>query len=193
MKAELVRAIEVLKAGGVVLFPTETAYGLAADARNPRAVRRVFEIKGREPEKTPPLIVSDREMAEEYVAIDPVLDSLVAKYWPGALTVVGKVGKGLARDVVRHDGTVAVRVSSHSIARALAKGVGAPIVATSANVSGLSACYSVRTFDRQRRAAKHPEPDFVIDAGPLPYRKPSTIVMVKKGKVIVLRQGSVRI
>lgn len=193
MKAELIRAIDVLKSGGVVLFPTETAYGLAADARNPRAVRRVFEIKGREPEKTPPLIVSDEKMAHEYVQIDPVLDPLVAKHWPGALTVVGKVGRGLARDVVRKDGTVAVRVSSHPTARALAKGLGAPIVATSANVSGLSACYSIRTFERQRRAAKHPEPDFVIDTGPLPYRKPSTIVSVKKGKVVVLRQGTVRL
>lgn len=190
-KKQIQEAITVLKRGGVVVFPTETAYGLAADARNPRAVRRVFEIKGREPGKTPPLIAADRKMAEEYVEIAPALALLVEKHWPGPLTVVGKVGKGLSSEVVRRDGTVAVRVSSSAVARALSKGLGAPIVATSANVSGLSACYSVRTFEKQRAAARHPAPDFVLDAGPLPYRKPSTIVTERKGKVVVLRHGSV--
>lgn len=186
-------AINVLKRGGVVVFPTETAYGLAADATDPRAVRHVYDIKGREPGKTPPLIVADRAMAEEYAEIPDVLLPLTEKHWPGALTVVGKVGKGLASGVVRADGTVAVRVSPHPVARALAKGLGLPIVATSANVSGLSPCYSVNTFLKQLRAAGHPEPDAVIDVGPIPRRRPSTIVTVKKGKVVVLRQGSVKV
>lgn len=190
---QLKEAIAVLKQGGVVVFPTETSYGLAADARDARAVRRVSEIKGREPGKTPPLIAADAAMAAEYVVVEDALKPLVAKYWPGALTVVGNVGKGLASEVVRDDGTVAIRVSSHPVALALSKGVGAPIVATSANVSGLSACYSVNTFRRQLRAAGHAEPDYVIDAGPIPYRKPSTLVTVRKGKVVVLRQGSVKV
>ncbi|MEI6511372.1 MAG: L-threonylcarbamoyladenylate synthase [Candidatus Uhrbacteria bacterium] len=184
-------AISVLKSGGVVLFPTETAYGLAADATNPRAVRRVFEIKGREPGKTPPLICADRKTAEEYVVLDPLLVPLVDEHWPGALTVVGKVGKGLASGAVKEDGTVAVRVSPHPIAKALAKGIAGPIVATSANVSGLATCYSVSAFLKQLKAAGHPQPDFAIDEGPIPRRKPSTIVSVKKGKVVVLREGSV--
>lgn len=190
---QITEAITVLKQGGVVVFPTETAYGLAADARNARAVRRVTEIKGREPGKTPPLIAADRKMAEEYVVITEALAPLVEAHWPGALTVVGKVGKGLATGAVRRDGTVAIRVSSHPVARALSKGIGGPIVATSANVSGLATCYSVRTFERQRKAAGHLEPDFVIDVGPIPRRKPSTIVSEKKGKIIVLRQGSVTV
>lgn len=188
---QLLDAVAILKQGGVVLFPTETAYGLAADALNPRAVRRVFEIKGREPGKTPPLICADRKTAEEYVAIDPLLVPFVEAHWPGALTVVGKVGKGLAAGAVKEDGTVAVRVSPHPVARALAKGVAGPIVATSANVSGLATCYSVSAFLKQLKAAGHPLPDFVIDEGPIPRRKPSTIVAVKKGKVVVLRDGSV--
>lgn len=186
-------AINVLERGGVVVFPTETAYGLAADATNPRAVRRVYEIKGREPGKTPPLIVASRAMAEEYAEIPEVLRPLTEAHWPGPLTVVGKVGKGLASGVVRSDGTVAVRVSPHPVALALSKGLGLPIVATSANVSGLSACYSVNTFLKQLRAAGHPEPDAIVDVGPIPRRKPSTIVTVKRGKVVVLRQGSVKV
>ena len=187
----LLEAIAVLRQGGVVLFPTETAYGLAADALDARAVRRVFEIKGREPGKTPPLICADRKTAEEYVAIDPLLVPLVDAHWPGALTVVGKVGKGLAAGAVKEDGTVAVRVSPHPVALALAKGIGGPIVATSANVSGLSACYSVSAFQKQLKAAGHPQPDCIIDEGPIPRRKPSTIVAVRKGKIVVLRDGSV--
>ena len=186
-------AVNVLRQGGVVVFPTETAYGLAADATDPRAVRRVYQIKGREPGKTPPLIVADRAMAEEYVEILEALHTLADAHWPGALTVVGKVGKGLASGVVRADGTVAVRVSAHPVARALSKGLGLPIVATSANVSGLAPCYSVRTFRRQLRAAGHPEPDAVVDVGPIPRRKPSTIVTVKRGKTVILRQGSVKL
>ncbi len=188
---QILDAIAVLKQGGVVLFPTETAYGLAADALNSRAVRRVFEIKGREPGKTPPLICADRKTAEEYVAIDPLLVPLVDAHWPGALTVVGKVGKGLAAGAVKEDGTVAVRVSPHPVAKALAKGIAGPIVATSANVSGLATCYSVSAFLKQLKAAGHPLPDFTIDEGAIPRRKPSTIVAVRKGKIAVLREGSV--
>lgn len=186
-------AVRVLRAGGVVLFPTETAYGLAADATNPRAVRRVYEIKGREPGKTPPLIVADRAMAEEYAVIPAELQPLARAHWPGPLTVVGKVGKALAREVVRADGTVAVRVSAHPTARALSRRLGVPVVATSANVSGLSPCYSVRTFLSQLRRAGHPLPDAVIDEGAVPRRKPSTIVTTKGGTVVVLREGPVRI
>ena len=173
------------------MFPTETAYGLAADALSARAVRRVFEIKGREPGKTPPLICADRKTAEEYVTIDPLLVPLVDAHWPGALTVVGKVGKGLSAGAVKEDGTVAIRVSPHPVAKALAKGIAGPIVATSANVSGLATCYSVSAFLKQLKAAGHPLPDLIIDEGPIPRRMPSTIVAVKKGKVVVLREGSV--
>lgn len=190
---KILEAINVLTRGGVVAFPTETAYGLAADATNPAALRRVSAIKGREPGKTPPLIASDRAMAEEYLVIPDAIRPLTEKYWPGALTVVGKVGRALASGAVRSDGTIALRVSSHPVAKALAAGLGRPIVATSANVSGLSPCYSANTFLKQIRAANHPEPDLVIDVGPIPRRKPSTLVAVVKGKVTVLRQGTVRV
>lgn len=189
----ILEAINVLAHGGVVAFPTETAYGLAADATNPAALRRVNAIKGREPGKTPPLIAADRTMAEEYLVIPDALRPLADAHWPGPLTLVGKVGRALASGAVRSDGTIALRVSSHPVAKALAAGLGRPIVATSANVSGLSNCYSVRTFLKQVRDAKHAEPDFVIDVGPIPRRKPSTLVAVEKGMVVVLRQGTVRV
>jgi len=185
-------AINVLKRGGVVVFPTETAYGLAADATNTKAVAKIYQIKGREAGKSLPLIASDQKMAERYVRLSPAMKKLAKIHWPGPLTIVsppnkGKSGGGLARRVVR-DGTIAIRVADHAIARALAKGLGEPITATSANLSGQPTCYSARAVHKQGVVA-----DFVIDIGALPRRKPSTIVAEKEGEIVVLRKGPIRL
>jgi L-threonylcarbamoyladenylate synthase len=177
-------AVEILKAGGVVVFPTETAYGLAADATNERAVRRVFAIKGRELGKSFPMIAASVAMVEKYAILSPVLRKLVKKQWPGPLTVVAptRTNNELSKGVVR-GGTVAVRVSSHPIARELSRRLGRPIVSTSANLSGQPACYSIRAVKKQLGD----KPDFYLDTGRLPKRKPSKIVMEQDGKIVVLR------
>lgn len=181
----------VLKHGGVVLFPTETAYGLAVDATNPRAVKRVHEIKGRAEEKTFPLIAADAAMAMRMMQMSPRLLALAKKHWPGALTIVAPVkkGSGLAKEVVRKEGTIAVRVSSGVIATVLSKGLGNPITSTSANKTGEATCYSVRTFFKQL-----PEADvFVLDLGAIPRRALSTIIAEENGEIIVRRQGRIRV
>jgi L-threonylcarbamoyladenylate synthase len=197
-------AVEILKAGGVVVFPTETAYGLAADATNERAVRRVFAIKGRELGKSFPMIAASVAMVEKYAILSPVLRKLVKKQWPGPLTVVASVrvdtntstsvsvsasrsvganGHSPLRTGVVRGGTVAVRVSSHPIARELSRRLGRPIVSTSANLSGQPACYSIRAVKKQLGD----KPDFYLDTGRLPKRKPSKIVMEQDGEIVVLR------
>ncbi len=187
-------AVEILKQGGVILFPTETAYGFAADARRAQAVEKIFALKGREAGKTPPLIVASAAMAAEYMELTPVLAKLAKKYWPGPLTIVGNVRKGLASNVVRSDGTVAVRVSSLASARALSRGLGAPIVATSANRAGEPTCYSVEACLAQLKAAEVVHlPDAIMDVGRLAEIPASTIVTEKNGKIVVLRQGSITI
>lgn len=191
----LKKAIKILKNGGVVVFPTETAYGLAADATNKKAVRRIFSIKGRKKEKTFPLIVANQTMAEHYIILSPVFKKIVKKYWPGPLTVVAPIPKSqtnlLPFGVIRN-GTIAVRVSSHPIAQALSRGLGLPIVSTSANFSDQPICYSVRAVKKQFVGQKR-QPDFYLDIGRLPKRKPSTIIFEKKGQAIVLRQGTIRL
>ncbi len=187
----LSQAVAVLREGGVVVFPTETSYGLAADATNEAAVRKIFALKGRETKKSVPLIAADRAMVDRYAALEPEVAQLAKKHWPGPLTVVASARRGLAKSVVRTDGTIAIRVSSHPIARALAKRLGRPIVATSANVSGQPACYSVRAF---RKQIDLPSPvGCLIDVGALPHRKPSTLIKEEGGEIVVLRQGSVRV
>jgi L-threonylcarbamoyladenylate synthase len=172
------QAVAVLRKGGVVVFPTETAYGLAADTGNPRAAGKIFAIKGRGHEKKLPAIAASAAMAQRYAEISPKLMNIARAFWPGPLTVVGS--------------RAAVRVSPHPIARALSKALGRPIFSTSANVSGMPTCYSVVEVSKQF-ARRRLQPDFALDVGPLPRRKPSTIIAEQDGRIVVLRQGSLRI
>jgi L-threonylcarbamoyladenylate synthase len=183
-------AVGVLKRGGVVVFPTETAYGLAADATNESAVARIFDIKGRGEEKSLPLIAASREMVERFAGIPRGLERLATQHWPGPLTlVIPAMGGRFASGVVR-DGAVAIRVSSHPIARALSEGIDAPIVSTSANVADQPACYSIADVRSQLGDA----PDLYLDGGTLQPQPPSTIVAIDDyGYPEVLRQGKIQI
>jgi L-threonylcarbamoyladenylate synthase len=194
LKRDIKKAVDVLRNGGVVVFPTETAYGMAADATNTEAIKKVFKIKGRRNEFPPPLIASDYKMARRIVEITPLLELFVEKYWPGPLSIKvwPKAGSRLSSWTKRPDGSVAVRVSSNEIARALSKGLNKPIIATSANKHGEPNCYSVSACKKQLKDQVL-VPDFVIDIGSIPKRKTSTIVAEENGKIVVYRQGSIRI
>lgn len=187
-------ACRVLRAGGVIAYPTETVYGLGCDPRDEKAVARIFRMKGREKRK-PLLLVASSFAQVRRVAIvrGPAL-RLAKRHWPGPLTLVLPVRRGarLARAVVR-DGNVAIRVSSSPVVRAIAHRFGFPIVSTSANRSGELECRSGRAvrrlFERMRQG-----PDVIVDGGTLPRRKPSTVARVAQdGTVEVLRRGAVRI
>jgi L-threonylcarbamoyladenylate synthase len=190
-KEQLEKAIEILKQGGVVVFPTETAYGLAADATNQNAVDKVCQIKGRVPE-TLPTIAATVDMAESMGVIPKKLRELSDQYWPGPLTIVIPAARGsLAPGIVNND-MIAVRVSSHPVAQALSAGLGAPIVSTSANVSGQPTGYAIEDVQAQFDGREH-QPDMYLDMGPLDASvKPSTIVTVDDyGYPEVLRDGSI--
>lgn len=183
---EIKEAVKTLRGGGVVLFPTETAYGLAADATNAKAVTKVAKLKGRPKEKTFPLIVSSVAMADRYGHLRCLGRRLAKVYWPGPLTLVVEARKGskLVSGVARDDGTIAVRVSSHPVAQTLSRKLGKPIVSTSANKAGRPVAYRVE--DTQIEA------DFTIDSGKLPKRKPSTIARIVNKRIEVLRKGPVK-
>lgn len=189
---ELRQAVKQLREGGIVIYPTETAYALGADATNAHAVRRIFEIKNRDWQKSLPLIVGSLTDAERVAHFSRHATELAKRHWPGPLTLVLPVraSSGLAPGIVS-DGMVALRVSSHPIARALARGLGKPITSTSANVSGEGQCHSVRTIHKQ---FKHFPPHLlIIDAGSLPRRKVSTIVRLRDGNLEIIRKGSARV
>lgn len=185
--ASLAEAAAVLRAGGVVAFPTETAYGLAADPRCASAVRRIFAIKGRPETKPLPLIAADAAAVRRVFIVPPALRSLAAR-WPAPLTLVlpRRPGQRLPALLGRRDG--AARVPTSALARALAAACGGLVTATSANLSGQPSLYSGAAV-RRTFAGRAAQPDLVLDAGRLPPRLPSTIVAIRRNKLAVLRQG----
>ena len=178
------RAARVLRDGGVVLFPAERVYGLAADARSSEAVRRVFALKGRDPGLPLPVIVGDAGVASEWVVVAPELAMLVRRFWPGPLTLVLAVRRALAAEVTAFP-ELGIRIPGNPLALEMAKMFGAPVTATSANESGKA---SGRTVADAVAGLKG-EPDLVIDAGDLPGPPGSTVARYRNQKLEILRPG----
>ncbi len=138
--ASLDDAIDAIRQGELVVYPTETFYALGADPNSKAALVRLFALKRRDPANPVALIAADPEMAFEIARVVPPLARRLAEaFWPGPLTIVVPARASLSRELVGPDGGVGVRVSPHPISRAFSAGVGHPITATSANLSGTSA------------------------------------------------------
>lgn len=182
----LARAAAVLAAGGLVVFPTDTLYGLAADPRQEAAVLRIFEVKGRREGVALPLVAGTTAQAEEAGRFDARGRALAAAFWPGPLSIVVPAAPRLARAVVAADGTVAVRVPAHDAARGLAAALGFAVTATSANRSGAPPATTAA-----EAADGLPGIDLVLDGGPSPGGPPSTIVRLDAGGPVLLRAGAV--
>ena len=187
----LAEAAAILRAGGVVAFPTETSYGLAADPRSTAAVRKIFAIKGRPESKPLPLIATNVAAVRRAFVVTVSLRPLATR-WPAPLTLVlpRRAGQRLPALLGRRDG--AVRVPASAWARALATASGGLITATSANVSGQPNLYSGGAIHRAF-ATHSAQPDLLLDGGRLKPRPPSTIVAVRHNQPVVLRQGELTI
>ncbi|MEK7108165.1 MAG: L-threonylcarbamoyladenylate synthase [Patescibacteria group bacterium] len=189
---DMERAIATLKNGGVIVFPTETSYGIGCDATNAHAVARIMQIKRRPADQSLPSIVADRAMAAAYGTIDPALEPILSVHWPGPLTVVlSNPHPSLAPHCLHH-GTVALRISSHPTAHALVQALGRPVVATSANVHGLPMAYTVEEARRQF-AGQEDQPDVYLDGGVLPEVPASMIIECVNGEIVVHRKGSFKL
>jgi L-threonylcarbamoyladenylate synthase len=188
-EAGLKEAAAALAAGGVVAFPTETVYGLGGDARSSAAVRKIFEAKGRPSDN--PLIVhlADSEALGELVErVNEIERALIAKFWPGPLTLVLPVRPDTVSPLVTAGlDTVAVRIPAHEMARKLISMSGCPIAAPSANRSGRPSPTQARHVmqDLEGRI------DGVLDGGPTGVGVESTVVRVLEGTIHVLRPGGV--
>ncbi len=178
-------AVAALRRGEVVAFPTESSYGLAVDARSLSALEKLFAVKGRPDSKPPPILVDGEAMARTLVvAISPTALRLIAQHWPGALTLALPALPSLPPPIVS-EGFVAVRWSPHPIANALVAAFGAPITATSANLSGQPPAHDAKSAALPGVAA-------VVDGGPTKGAPPSTLVRVHDdGRLEILRPGPV--
>ena len=179
-------ALRVLRGGGIVAYPTETFYGLGADARSRAACDRLFELKGRPTDKALPCIVSGVPQLEEVArSLGRGVLPLARRFWPGPLTLVIHAKPGLAAS--SPEGGLAVRASGVRLPRDLAKGLGAPLTATSANRSGAPPA----TTAKEVLAELGSELDLVLDGGPCPGGLPSTIVDVRETPPRLVREGRV--
>lgn len=185
-EAALAKACTLLRAGGVVAFPTETYYGLAVDPFNQAALSRLFALKGRAGDKPVLLIVDNLSQLSTLVAeIPPPFPLLMERFWPGPLTLVFPGAPSLPGMLTGHRGTIGVRVSSHPVARRLVRAFGRPITATSANFSGQPAAVAASGVLDQLG----PEVDAVLDGGATPGGQGSTLLGYQEGKVCLLRAG----
>lgn len=186
------RAIEeaarVVGAGEVVAYPTDTLYGLAVDPTGDDAVARLFAIKGRDEGRAIPLIAADLDDVERRVGrLTPLARRLAAAHWPGPLTLVVESRSGLAAPVVARDGTVAVRVPDHAVARALARAAGGVITSTSANRSGEPPAQTAADV----AAALGEAVALILDGGACRGGPPSTLVDVTGTEPTLVRAGAV--
>jgi L-threonylcarbamoyladenylate synthase len=183
-------AAAALRSGGLVAFPTETFYGLGAAALQPAAVRRVFEVKGRQDDKPLLVLVDSQAMAESLAAeIPSAARELMARHWPGALTLVLRARSHVPAEVTAGSGTVGIRLSAHPVARGLVTALGAPVTAPSANPSGLpppTAAGAVLVHFRRRI-------ELLLDGGETAGGPPSTVLDATVDPPRVLRPGAVRL
>ena len=141
LKSQVELAIAVLRRGGIVIFPTDTVYGLGADPCNNSAVERLYEVKQRPRSLALPLLAAGVRQLAGVAQLSPAARFLGARFWPGALTLVVPRSISFPDYAATGGSTVAVRVPNHRVPRDLARGLGHPIVGTSANLSGRpSAC-----------------------------------------------------
>jgi len=208
-------AVNILRAGGAVVFPTDTAYALGVDATNTRAVKQLFRIKKRKPTKPVHVVVADLKMAKKYARFTSSEEKLFKKFLPGPLTLIlnlknnpsqlplslrggvpplklrGGEGELLALKILSAGtGTIGIRMPKNRMALELVKKFGRPITATSANVSGTPTAYSVAQIMRQYRGAKF-LPDLILGGGKLPRVAPSTMVQLRGNQIDIVRRGPI--
>jgi L-threonylcarbamoyladenylate synthase len=188
-KGALEHAARIVRRSGVVAYPTETFYGLGANAFDGRASERIIELKGRDSRKALPLIVADLDQIG--LLTDELTSSvraLAERFWPGPLTLVIRIRSGLG-GALKNQITAAVRVSGLPLARELARAVGRPLIATSANPSRQAPARSPEEVE----AAFGEGVDLILDGGPTPGGKPSTIFDVSGPEPRLLRGGAVEL
>ena len=183
---DLSEAVEVLKSGGVVAFPTDTFYGLAVDPASPKAVARLFELQGRPASVAVPFVAASRAQVTAWCGLEGDGITLADEFWPGPLSLICNAPPSIEPAIHASLGTVAVRVPAHAVARSLAYAWGSPVPASSANLTGQPPAVTVDDL------ASIASADLcVIDAGPAAGGEPSTIVDARTRPPKLIRRGAI--
>lgn len=189
MNKNLEKAVQVVRNGGIVIFPTDTAFGIGCRIDDEKAVARLFKIRKRSVDKAVPVLASSIGMVEEYVEIPDKVRTLTEKYWPGALTIVLNCKKEKVSGLVLGGGeALGIRVPDHDEIRTLIKEVGVPILAPSANFAGENTPFKISDID--------PLLASLVDGvfpGKCKLNKASTVLDCAKLPWKIIREGAVRI
>ncbi|MDI1472329.1 MAG: L-threonylcarbamoyladenylate synthase [Thermodesulfovibrio sp.] len=185
---KIVDVIKILERDGIIIYPTETLYGIGVKYDNKKLLKKVFEIKNRPSEKTFPLIINLNHLDLLVSSIPPLAQKLIEKYWPGPLTLILPAKDGLPEEITSNK-TVAVRMPGESFALELIKNSPFPITATSANISGYPAASDIETVLKYFEKS---DITLFIDGGSL-QGIPSTIVDVTITPPKIIRKGAIDI
>lgn len=182
----LEQAISSIQHGGVIAFPTDTVYGIGASLDHPESLRRIYDLKGRAPDKPLPILIARIEMLDKLSPdVDERLVDLAERFWPGALTIVIPAADHLPAEVKAPDNTIGVRLPNHSIPLTIAERAGGAIATTSANISGQNAAHAASEI----RDAFGSSIDIILDGGFAPQENASTVIRIVDGNIMVLREG----
>jgi len=181
-------AVEEIAAGNLIVYPTETVYGIGADIFNEVAVKNVFLAKNRPFDMALSVAVSDRRMMEKIAVIDDKTDKLIKAFLPGPLTIIIEKKEDVPNLVTSMSHKVGIRIPDHPAALEIIKRTG-PIVATSANVHSHPDATDIDSAIKDLGSSV----SLYIDAGPSKLKKPSTIIWIMNGEVEIVRQGAITI
>lgn len=184
-------AVEKLRQGGLIVYPTETCYGFGVDGLNSEAVDRLLKIKGFRKGKPILIAVADKKMARKYVKINKTAENLYQNFLPGPLTVVSQSLHKTDPRLESKKGTLGIRIPDYPLVLEIIKKFNRPITSTSANTSGGNIPYSIKDALSQLSEKKKKMIDLIIDAGRLPRRPPSSVVETTPHEPILLRQGEI--
>src|SRR3989338_1303872 len=193
-------AVTELQAGGVIIYPTDTLYGLGADALSDKAVGKVYKIKGRDERKPVHAIVADIKMIEKYAEVPDMARMLAKEFLPGPLTLILKKKAGIKTGIAKGISKIGFRIPRNKFCLALAKKYGKPFTTTSANTSGHKTERTVQAILEQLGIRRHfnilenvrmSPIELVTDAGGVPERQPSTVVDLSGKEPVILREGAI--
>ncbi|HEX8932565.1 MAG TPA: L-threonylcarbamoyladenylate synthase [Patescibacteria group bacterium] len=191
MNEHIEKAVEIINNGGIVIFPTDTAFGIGCRVDNEAAIQKLFKLRKRPEQQATPVLVSSLDMAKAYWIEVPeeVVKKLIKPYWPGALTIVLPCKISKVPVLVRGGGTtLGLRMPNHETTLNIIKGVGVPIIGTSANFSGEQTPYTVEDLNPELKKLV----DYVVP-GKCPGQQASTVIDCSVEPWKILREGAVKL
>ena len=186
---DIMKASEIIKKGGTVIFPTETLYGLGGIITDEKVIKRIFKIKSRSSVKPLPVMISNLENLHLVAYEIPKEGEILAKkYWPGPLTLILKKSPSISSVITCGGPSAGIRIPANPVALKLLEAVGVPMAVTSANISGEE---NILTIEEIIDCFKN-EVDVIIDGGPISYGIASTVVDLTGEKPVILREGKIQ-